>query len=142
MALALSARAPKANHQYQRKRSLSSAAGFVAVVCGVPWPGCSCYGAGAVARAAGPAVRGGLVAGMGNIRAEAMVSRGAVRVPVTRVLSLCVVQAGSARPRMRAGMPRQRSTELVRSSGRPGESCPSFPAGLIPDDLAGSLSPC
>jgi hypothetical protein len=31
-----------------------------------------------------------------------------------------VVQAGSAR----AGLPRQRSTELVRSSGRPGESCP------------------
>src|SRR6266702_8275110 len=33
--------------------------------------------------------------------------------------SIYVVQAGSAR----AGLPRQRSTELVRSSGRPGESC-------------------
>jgi len=97
--------------------------------------------AGAVAGPAGPAVRGGLAAGTGNIRAEAMVSHGAVRVPVTRVFSLYVVQAGSACPRMRAGMPRQRSTELVRSSGRPGESCPGFPAGLIPGDLAGSLSP-
>jgi hypothetical protein len=42
---------------------------------------------------------------MVNFRAEAMVSRGAARVPVTRVFSLYVVQAGSACPRMRAGLP-------------------------------------
>ena len=42
---------------------------------------------------------------------------------------------------MRAGLPRQRSTELVRSSGRPGESCPGLSAGLVPDGHAGSFSP-
>ena len=92
--------------------------------------------AGAVVRCGPGGRRAGVAAGMVNSRAEAM-----VRVPVTRVFSLYVVQAGSACPRMRAGMPRQRSTELVRSSGRPGESCPGFPAGLVPDVLAGSLSP-
>jgi hypothetical protein len=77
---------------------------------------------------------------MVKVRAGVMVLCGAVRVPVTRVFSLYVVQAGSALP-AGAGLPRQRSTELVRSSGRPGESCPGFPAGLVPDDSAGSLSP-
>ena len=41
----------------------------------------------------------------------------------------------------RAGLPRQRSTELVRSSGRPGESCPGCGTGLVPDAGTGSLSP-
>ena len=59
-----------------------------------------------------------------------------------RVFSLYVVQAGSARGRgRRPGLPRQRSTELVRSSGRPGESCPGFGPRLILNVKAGSLSP-
>jgi hypothetical protein len=37
---------------------------------------------------------------------------------------------------MRAGLPRQRSTELVRSPGRPGENCPGFGTGLVPDAVA------
>jgi hypothetical protein len=84
--------------------------------------------------------RVGLAAGMVKIRAGAMVLRGAVGVPVTRVFSLYVVQAGSACPRMRAGLPRQRSTELVRSSGRPGGSCPGFPA-VGPRRLGGLALP-
>ena len=40
---------------------------------------------------------------------------------------------------MRARLLLQRSTELVRSSGRPGESCPGCQAGLVPDGNAGSL---
>ena len=93
-------------------------------------------------RVAGRAVRGGgLAAGMVNSRAEAMVSRGAV--PGARDPGLLALRSASGLglPAVRAGLPRQRSTELVRSSGRPGESCPGFPAGLVPDDLAGSLSP-
>ena len=66
---------------------------------------------------------------------------GAVAVPVTRVFSPYVVQAGWARPRVRAGLLLQRSTGLVRRSGRPGESCPGCQAGLVPDGSAGSLSP-
>jgi len=38
---------------------------------------------------------------------------GAVAVPVTRVFSPYVVQAGWARPRVRAGLLLQRSTGLV-----------------------------
>jgi len=53
---------------------------------------------------------------------------GAVAVPVTRVFSPYVVQAGWARPRVRAGLLLQRSTGLVRRSGRPGESCPGLSA--------------
>jgi len=53
---------------------------------------------------------------------------GGVPVPVTRVFSPYVVQAGSARPRVRAGLLLQRSTGLVRRSGRPGESCPGLSA--------------
>jgi len=53
---------------------------------------------------------------------------GAVAVPVTRVFSPYVVQAGSARPGVRAGLLLQRSTGLVRRSGRPGESCPGLSA--------------
>src|SRR5580700_3859683 len=78
---------------------------------------------------------------MAEVRAGVMALCGAVWVPVTRAFSLYVVQAGSALARVGAGLPRQRSTELVRSSGRPGESCPGFPAGLVPDAEAGSLSP-
>jgi len=62
-------------------------------------------------------------------------------VPVTRVFSPYVVQAGSARPRVRAGLPRQRSTGLVRRSGRPGDGCPGLSARLVLDASAGSPSP-
>src|ERR1039458_939556 len=41
----------------------------------------------------------------------------------------------------RAGLLLQRSTELVRSSGRPGESCPGGRTGVVPDAGTGSLSP-
>jgi hypothetical protein len=41
----------------------------------------------------------------------------------------------------RPRLPRQRSTELVRSSGRPGESCPGFGPRLVLNVKAGSLSP-
>ncbi len=105
--------------------------------------GGSCYGVAPV-RVAGPrsVAAGGLAAGMAEFRAGAMVVvRRGLRVPVTRVFSLYVVQAGSACPRMRAGLPLQRSTGLVRSSGRPGESCPGFPAGLVPDGGGGLALP-
>ena len=49
--------------------------------------------------------------------------------------------SGLGLPARWAGLPRQRSTELVRSSGRPGDSCPGFAARLILNVAAGSLSP-
>ena len=64
-----------------------------------------------------------------------------LRAPVTRVFSRYVVQAGSACRTGAAGLPRQRSTGLVRSSGRPGDSCPGFAARLVLNVAAGSLSP-
>jgi hypothetical protein len=67
-------------------------------------------------------------AGMGNSAPGRWPFCGAVAVPVTRVFSPYVVQAGSARPRVRAGLLLQRSTGLVRRSGRPGESCPGLSA--------------
>ena len=51
------------------------------------------------------------------------------RVPATRVFSLHVVQAGSAGRGRRPGLPRQRSTELVRSSGRPGRAAQGLTRG-------------
>ena len=78
---------------------------------------------------------------MRKFRALAMVVCGRLRVPVIRVFSLYVVQAGSAAREVREGLPRQRSTGLVRSSGRPGESCPGLAARLILNEMAGSLSP-
>jgi hypothetical protein len=50
-------------------------------------------------------VRSGLDAGMRQFRAGDEPSGGAVAVPVTRVFSPCVVQAGWAGPRVRAGLP-------------------------------------
>ena len=67
--------------------------------------------------------------------------RSAGAAPVTRVFSPYVVQAGSARPRVRAGLPRQRSTGLVRRSGRPGDGCPGLSARLVLGAGAGSPSP-
>jgi hypothetical protein len=49
--------------------------------------------------------RSGLDAGMRQFRAGNEPFRGAVAAPVTRVFSPYVVQAGSARPRVRAGLP-------------------------------------
>jgi len=72
--------------------------------------------------------RSGLAAGMRQFRAGNEPFRSAVAVPVTRVFSPYVVQAGWARPRVRAGLLLQRSTGLVRRSGRPGESCPGLSA--------------
>ena len=104
----------------------------------------SCYGWCSACRGFAAGRPGVLAAGMPKSRAgmtdEAFPAR--FRVPATWVFSLHVVQAGSARGRgRRPGLPRQRSTELVRSSRRPGESCPGFLTGLVPDGLAGSLSP-
>ena len=72
--------------------------------------------------------RSGLAAGMRQFRAGNEPFRSAVAVPVTRVFSPYVVQAGWARPQVRAGLLLQRSTGLVRRSGRPGESCPGLSA--------------
>ena len=47
----------------------------------------------------------GLDAGMRQFRARNEPFRGAVAAPVTRVFSPYVVQTGSARPRVRAGLP-------------------------------------
>ena len=110
--------------------------------CLVKWG--SCYGWCSACRGFVAGRPGVLAAGMLKSRAgwltTALPAR--FRVPATWIFSLHVVQAGSARGRgRRPGLPRQRSTELVRSSRRPGESCPGFLTGLVPDGLAGSLSP-
>ena len=49
--------------------------------------------------------------------------------------------SGLGLPHGAAGLPRQRSTGLVRRSGRPGDSCPGFAARLVLNVAAGSLSP-
>src|SRR5215472_11573009 len=49
--------------------------------------------------------------------------------------------SGLGLPAWWAGLSRQRSTGLVRSSGRPGDSCPGFAARLILNVATGSLSP-
>jgi hypothetical protein len=64
------------------------------------------------------------------------------RVPAARVFSPYVAQAGSAGARGWAGgLPRQRSTGLVRSPGGTGEGCPGWITGWVPGDDAGSPSP-
>jgi len=77
--------------------------------------------------------RSGLDAGMRRFRVGDEPFRDAGAAPVTRVFSPYVVQPGSARPRVRAGLPRQRSTGLVRRSGRPGDGCPGLFARLALD---------
>ena len=70
-----------------------------------------------------------------------MVVCGRLRVPVTRVFSPYVVQAGSAGPGG-AGRPAptafNRAGEKLRATG---ESCPGLAARLILNEMAGSLSP-
>ena len=129
---------PRAVTIHQRKRMLVKWFRRVSGVCGewvLIWG--SCYGWRWLLRA----WRCGPAAGMRKFRAGRWPSAARSRVPVTRVFSLYVVQAGSACPRVRAGLPRQRSTGLVRSSGRPGESCPGLSAGWSSTADAGSLSP-
>ena len=66
---------------------------------------------------------------------------GAVAVPVTRVFSPYVVQAGSARPRVRAGLLLQRSTGLVREVRATRGELPRVICEVILGAGAGSLSP-
>jgi hypothetical protein len=82
----------------------------------------------------------GWLAGMLMIRAGEAWPRRAVRVPVARVFSLHVVQAGSACPAGRAACPAafNRAGEKVRVTG---EGCPGCITGLVPDGQAGSPSP-
>ena len=72
---------------------------------------------------------------------EARWSCRAVRAPVTRVFSLYVVQAGSARPH-EAGRPAptafNQAGEKLRAAGR---ELPRVSSGAVPDARTGSLSP-
>ena len=103
---------------------------FATAGAGVAWlAGCS--GSGAWLRAWGSAAPGTMGAPRGGCRRAcdpgllALRSASGLGLPAAR----------------RAGLLLQRSTELVRSSGRPGESCPGCRTGLVPDAGTGSLSP-
>ena len=65
----------------------------------------SCYGWRPERLVSASAWCSGLDAGMRQFRARNEPFRGAVAAPVTRVFSPYVVQTGSARPRVRAGLP-------------------------------------
>jgi hypothetical protein len=62
-------------------------------------------------------------------------------VPATRVFSLHVVQAGSARAAEAAGPAPTAFNRAGEKHRRPGESCPGFGPRLVLNVKAGSLSP-
>ncbi len=94
----------------RKKQCVKQSWGFLVFFGGLVLIWGSCYVWRPAWLVSASAWRSGPAAGMRQFRAGNEPFRSAGAAPVTRVFSPYVVQAGSARPRVRAGLPRQRST--------------------------------